>query len=75
MTFIFLFLCPGAQTEEAAPAIPADEPVFPDHVTYLLIGAGTASFAALRAIRANDATAKVRQRKQKCFLFSTFFNF
>ena len=32
---------------------------FPTKVPYLLIGAGTASFAALRAIRANDATAKV----------------
>lgn len=34
-------------------------PAIPDHAQYLLIGAGTASFAAFRAIRANDPTAKV----------------
>ncbi|XP_072040986.1 apoptosis-inducing factor 1, mitochondrial-like [Amphiura filiformis] len=44
----------AATTETTAPAA-----VFPEKVPYLLIGAGTASFAALRAIRANDATAKV----------------
>ena len=31
----------------------------PDKVPYLLIGAGTASFAAYRAIKAKDATAKI----------------
>lgn len=39
-----------------------EEEVLPDiprHAQYLLIGAGTASFGAFRAIRAKDATAKV----------------
>jgi hypothetical protein len=31
----------------------------PDHVPYLLIGAGTASFAAYRAIKSKDPTAKI----------------
>ncbi len=31
----------------------------PEHVPYLLVGAGTASFAAFRAIRGHDANAKV----------------
>ena len=41
---------------------------FPTRVPYLLIGAGTASFAALRAIRANDATAKVSSSFDKSYL-------
>lgn len=31
----------------------------PEHVPYLIIGAGTASVAAFRAIKARDAKAKV----------------
>jgi len=31
----------------------------PKHAPYLVIGAGTAAYAAYRAIRAADATAKV----------------
>ncbi|XP_071949729.1 apoptosis-inducing factor 1, mitochondrial-like [Antedon mediterranea] len=34
-------------------------PQIPEHAPYLLIGAGTASFAAFRAIRGNDPKAKV----------------
>lgn len=34
-------------------------PNLPKHVDYLLVGAGTASFTASRAIRAKDPTAKV----------------
>ncbi|XP_030836587.1 apoptosis-inducing factor 1, mitochondrial [Strongylocentrotus purpuratus] len=54
-----------ADTAPAGKASPADVPPpvvlpeIPEHATYLLIGAGTASFAALRAIRANDPKAKV----------------
>lgn len=33
--------------------------VLPDSVQYLLIGAGTASFSAFRAIRAADENARV----------------
>jgi len=33
--------------------------VIPDHVPYLLVGAGTASFAAYRAIKSKDPTAKI----------------
>ncbi|XP_064470601.1 apoptosis-inducing factor 1, mitochondrial-like [Ornithodoros turicata] len=40
-------------------AQPAAHTMIPDMVPYLLIGAGTASFAAFRAIRAIDPTAKV----------------
>lgn len=32
----------------------------PKHVPYLLIGSGTAAFSAFRAIKSNDAKAKVR---------------
>ncbi|XP_077983754.1 apoptosis-inducing factor 1, mitochondrial-like [Glandiceps talaboti] len=34
-------------------------PELPGHVPYLLIGGGTASFAAYRSIRANDSKAKI----------------
>jgi apoptosis-inducing factor 1 len=40
----------------------------PTHVPYLLIGAGTASFAAFRAIKSRDPKAKV------IFNWSTSFN-
>ncbi|KAF0292040.1 Apoptosis-inducing factor 1, mitochondrial [Amphibalanus amphitrite] len=43
-----------ASAEEAAPL-----PEVPAHVPYLLVGGGTASFAAFRAIKAKDAKAKV----------------
>ena len=33
--------------------------VLPEHVPYLLIGAGAAAFSAFRAIRGGDAKAKV----------------
>lgn len=36
-----------------------EERPFPDHVPYLLIGGGTASFAAYRAIKAKDPKAKI----------------
>jgi len=52
----------GAVTDVASPATPAAENVsseIPTHVPYLLIGAGTASFSAYRAIRARDPKAKV----------------
>ncbi|KAG5680718.1 hypothetical protein PVAND_010208 [Polypedilum vanderplanki] len=39
--------------------IPEDSKNIPKHVPYLLIGGGTASFAAFRAIKSNDARAKV----------------
>ena len=37
----------------------ASLPVVPGHAPYLLIGGGTASFAAARSIRARDPGAKV----------------
>lgn len=40
----------------------------PKHVPYLLIGGGTASFSAFRAIKSNDAKAKVSSRKN-CILW------
>ena len=41
--------------EDAPPPLPE----FPEHATYILVGAGTASFAAYRAIRKADNNAKV----------------
>ncbi|XP_016321447.1 apoptosis-inducing factor 1, mitochondrial-like isoform X4 [Sinocyclocheilus anshuiensis] len=59
----------GAESKEAADskAAPAAEPVeptaapsdVPEHAPYLLIGGGTASFAAARSIRARDPGARV----------------
>lgn len=46
----------GASEEAPYPASGAD---FPPHVQYLLVGAGTASFAAMRAIRAARPAAQV----------------
>jgi len=39
---------------------PPPLPELPEHVTYILVGAGTASFAAYRAIRKADNSAKVQ---------------
>ncbi|CAN8014399.1 hypothetical protein HPB47_011172 [Ixodes persulcatus] len=39
--------------------LPASHTKLPEEVPYLLVGAGTASFAAFRAIRSADPTAKV----------------
>ncbi|XP_036381516.1 apoptosis-inducing factor 1, mitochondrial isoform X9 [Megalops cyprinoides] len=51
------------QTEPTAPAVEAPAPVslpeIPAHAPYLLIGGGTASFAAARSIRARDPGARV----------------
>jgi len=56
----------AAATEEPVPSsavvvapIKDATPEIPSHVPYLLIGAGTASFSAYRAIRARDPKAKV----------------
>lgn len=38
---------------------PASLPEIPEHAQYLLVGAGTASFAAFRAIKSKDPRAKV----------------
>merc|ERR1719495_2576960 len=48
----------AAATEEKDSAKPSLE-ALPAEVPYLLIGAGTASFAAFRAIKARDPTAKI----------------
>ncbi|XP_054611664.1 apoptosis-inducing factor 1, mitochondrial isoform X2 [Dunckerocampus dactyliophorus] len=59
---------PSADAEAAAPSeadepLPAAEPdsalKLPSHAPYLLIGGGTASFAAARSIRARDPGARV----------------
>ena len=44
---------------EAAAAVQVSTRRAPEHVPYLLIGAGTASFAAYRAIKARDPLAKI----------------
>uniref|UniRef100_A0A147A7V7 Apoptosis-inducing factor 1, mitochondrial n=1 Tax=Fundulus heteroclitus TaxID=8078 RepID=A0A147A7V7_FUNHE len=51
----------AATSSEAAPAADAKpaSPTLPSHAPYLLIGGGTASFAAARSIRARDPGAKV----------------
>ena len=40
--------------------VPPLLPEVPEHVTYILVGAGTASLAAYRAIRKADKSAKVQ---------------
>ncbi|KAG7484213.1 hypothetical protein MATL_G00046930 [Megalops atlanticus] len=54
---------PPAPAAESAPAVEAPAPVslpeIPAHAPYLLIGGGTASFAAARSIRARDPGARV----------------
>ncbi|KAF7206000.1 transcript variant X2 [Nothobranchius furzeri] len=53
----------AAAPSETSPQPPADStpapPQLPSHAPYLLIGGGTASFAAARSIRARDPGAKV----------------
>lgn len=55
------------QTEALAPA------TLPSHVPFLLIGGGTASFAAARSIRARDPGAKVSVLILliKCFIYGS----
>ena len=58
-----------APVKSAPPAVPSSVPItsahkdatpgLPEHVPYLMIGAGTAAFAASRAIRAKDPEAKI----------------
>ncbi|XP_033095726.1 apoptosis-inducing factor 1, mitochondrial-like [Anneissia japonica] len=54
---------PGEKSTSSAPTAETSQavtlPEIPDHAPYLLIGAGTASFAAFRAIRGSDPKAKV----------------
>ncbi|KAJ8298055.1 hypothetical protein KUTeg_024586 [Tegillarca granosa] len=45
--------------EEEEEKVPAPTPDLPEHVQYLLIGAGTASHGAMRSIRINDPKSKV----------------
>lgn len=46
----------------------------PKHVPYLLIGGGTASFSAFRAIKSNDPQAKVTDLiMELAILFKTFY--
>ena len=53
---MFLIVVPPT----AAAAAPVASLELPTHVPYLLIGAGTSSFAAFRAIKSRDPKAKVR---------------
>jgi len=56
---------PASATEKepepvAIPPTPVANPLpLPEHVPYVLIGAGTASFACMKAIRERDPNAKV----------------
>nr|XP_032811472.1 apoptosis-inducing factor 1, mitochondrial isoform X1 [Petromyzon marinus] len=51
---------PEEATESAVKVVPVHlRPAIPEHVTYLLIGGGTAAFAAARAIRAKEPAAQV----------------
>jgi len=56
-------LTPTPDTQEFPPKVvnerEAEKTGVPSHVPYLLIGAGTASFAAYRAIKSRDPTAKI----------------
>ncbi|ESP00077.1 hypothetical protein LOTGIDRAFT_213277 [Lottia gigantea] len=48
-----------AEEEYKTPLDPPTESVDPNHVPYLIIGAGAAAFSAYKAIRVNNPTAKV----------------
>jgi len=48
-----------AKTRPPVLKVPADAANIPSKVPYLLIGGGTASFAAFRAIKSKDPKAKV----------------
>ena len=55
---------PEQVTKATDPPPPSETPVptgnaLPEHVPYVLIGAGTASFACLKAIMERDSGAKV----------------
>ena len=50
----------GPSDTPTAPPIPAENPL-PEFVPYVLIGAGTASFACMKVIREKDPNAKVFQ--------------
>ncbi|XP_050726642.1 apoptosis-inducing factor 1, mitochondrial-like isoform X2 [Eriocheir sinensis] len=49
---------PAATVEETS-AAPGAAKAVPEHVTYLIVGAGTSSVAAFRAIKSRDAKAKI----------------
>ena len=59
MAVIALVLCYFAGRPRIIPKIPASSSDIPKQIPYLLIGGGTASFAAFRAIKSSDPTAKV----------------
>ncbi|KAM6253413.1 apoptosis-inducing factor 1, mitochondrial isoform 1-T1 [Porphyrio hochstetteri] len=48
-----------SQENESSPSAPGAHPEVPSHVPFLLIGGGTAAFAAARSIRARDPGARV----------------
>jgi len=50
----------ASTTADAPTPVPAENSL-PEHVAYVLIGAGTASFACMKAIRERDPNAKVCQ--------------
>jgi hypothetical protein len=51
--------CFVAKTRAPVVKTPSDQANIPSKVPYLLIGGGTASFAAFRAIKSRDPKAKV----------------
>ena len=54
------------KTPEGMPSTPS-LPDLPAHVTYVIIGAGTAAFSAIRGIRKNDPNARVGFVANVCF--------
>ncbi len=60
---VLVLSAPPASAPAAQPAAtpPEDLPEIPEKVTYLIVGAGTAAFAAYRSIRSNDPKAQVGQ--------------
>lgn len=53
------FLMNVCTEDKSVVKIPSDPKDIPKKIPYLLIGGGTASFSAFRAIKAADPTAKV----------------
>jgi apoptosis-inducing factor 1 len=60
MFFFYLYALQfAAKTRAPVTKTPSDPAKIPSKVPYLLIGGGTASFAAFRAIKSRDPKAKV----------------
>ncbi|XP_075153932.1 apoptosis inducing factor [Haematobia irritans] len=59
VAYYFMNKKPQEAPKTTPKSLPASSADLPKHVPYLIIGGGTAAFSAFRAIKSNDAKAKV----------------